>query len=224
MAGGTPSIASTIIAGNVDNTHTAPDVFAVALSHSLIGDNTGSGLTEAPVGAPNTNGSLIGGPTHGVIDAKLGSLANNGGLTQTCALLAGSPAIDTGSNPASLAYDQRGAGYPRVSPPGGQADMGAYETSPFPSAPTVTAISPTTGSTVGGTTVTINGTNLAGATAVKFGGVAATIQSNTGTQIVVTSPVGAAAPSMSRSPRPTALPLPRRPISLPIRRRARCRR
>ncbi len=191
VAGGTPSVASTIIAGNIDNTHVAPDVFGpVALSHSLVGDSTGSGLTEAPVGTPDTNGNLIGGPTHGVIDAKLGPLANNGGPTQTCALLAGSPAIDTGSNPASLAYDQRGSGYPRVS--GAQADMGAYESTPSAAAPTVTAISPATGSTAGGTTVTITGTNLAGATAVKFGSVAATIQSNTATQIVVTSPVGAA--------------------------------
>ncbi len=36
-------------------------------------------------------------------------------------------------------------------------------------APTVTAISPNTGSTAGGTSVTITGTNFTGATAVKFG-------------------------------------------------------
>ena len=59
-------------------------------------------------------------------------------------------------------------------------------------APTVTAMNPTSGSTAGGTTVTITGTNLAGATAVKFGGVAAAIQSDTSTQIVVTSPAGTA--------------------------------
>jgi parallel beta-helix repeat protein len=191
VAGGTPSIASTIIAGNIDHTQVAPDIFgAVALSNSLIGDSAGSGQTEAPVGTPDTNGNLIGGPTHGVIDPKLGSLANNGGPTQTYALLTGSPAIDMGSNPANLTYDQRGASYPRVW--GARADIGAYEYTPTPAAPAVTAISPATGSTTGGTTVTITGTNLAGATAVKFGGVAATIQSNTATQIVVISPVGAA--------------------------------
>ncbi len=40
--------------------------------------------------------------------------------------------------------------------------------------PTVTKLGPASGSTVGGTTVTITGTNLTGATAVKFGGIAAT--------------------------------------------------
>ena len=45
--------------------------------------------------------------------------------TRTHALLAGSPAIDAGSNPLGLANDQRGAGFLRVV--GGVADMGAYE-------------------------------------------------------------------------------------------------
>ena len=40
--------------------------------------------------------------------------------------------------------------------------------------------------------VTISGTNLAGATLVNFGSFAATIQSDTATQIVVLSPAGAA--------------------------------
>ena len=51
---------------------------------SLIGDSTGSGLTEAPVGSPDSNGNLIGGPIHGVIDPKLGPPAKNGGPTETC--------------------------------------------------------------------------------------------------------------------------------------------
>ena len=39
-------------------------------------------------------------------------------------------------------------------------------------APTVTGISPTSGPTAGGTSVTITGTDLTGATSVKFGSVA----------------------------------------------------
>ncbi len=137
---------------------------------------------------PDANGNFIGGPLHGVIDPKLGPLADNGGPTETCALLVGSPAIDTGSNPANLAYDQRGSGYPRVL--GAQADMGAYEAAPSVAVPTVSTISPAWASTAGGTTVTIVGTSLAGATAVRFGNVAGTIQSDTATQIVVIAPAG----------------------------------
>ncbi|HEV3245088.1 MAG TPA: IPT/TIG domain-containing protein [Candidatus Paceibacterota bacterium] len=42
------------------------------------------------------------------------------------------------------------------------------------SAPTITNVAPDSGSTAGGTTVTVTGTNLSGATAVDFGGVPAT--------------------------------------------------
>ena len=52
-------------------------------------------------------------------------LALNGGRTRTQALAAGSPAIDSGSNPAALAFDQRGSGFLRVS--GSTADIGAFE-------------------------------------------------------------------------------------------------
>lgn len=51
-------------------------------------------------------------------------------------------------------------------------------------------ISPNQGSTAGGTTVTITGTNLGGATAVKFGTKNATITANTATSVTVTSPSG----------------------------------
>jgi hypothetical protein len=59
-------------------------------------------------------------------------------------------------------------------------------------APVVTSVNPTTGPTAGGTPVTITGTNLTGATAVKFGTAVATITGDTATQITVTSPAGAA--------------------------------
>src|SRR5262249_2650236 len=51
--------------------------------------------------------------------------AFNGGTSRTHALLAGSPALNAGSNPLSLATDQRGTGFPRVV--GTDADIGAYE-------------------------------------------------------------------------------------------------
>ena len=60
-------------------------------------------------------------------DPLLGPLANNGGATQTHALLAGSPAINTGSNPGGLSTDQRGGGFPRSAGLG--TDIGAFEVS-----------------------------------------------------------------------------------------------
>ena len=60
------------------------------------------------------------------------------------------------------------------------------------SSPTVTSVSPTSGSTGGGTSVTITGTNLTGATAVKFGTAAASFTINSATSITAISPVGAA--------------------------------
>lgn len=59
------------------------------------------------------------------VDPLLAALADNGGPTRTHALLVGSPALDSGNNSASLMYDQRGQGFPRVV--GNGADMGAFE-------------------------------------------------------------------------------------------------
>jgi hypothetical protein len=104
------------------------------------------GKTDAP-GSTNMNSdhSLLGtvdpnvtiidqGGTLTGVNPLLGPLADNGGPTQTHALLAGSPAIDTGPNPlptfALNANDQRGAGFPRVV--GAAVDIGAFEVQPPP--------------------------------------------------------------------------------------------
>jgi hypothetical protein len=58
-------------------------------------------------------------------DPLLQPLADNGGGTLTHALDPASPAVDAGSNPQSLAFDQRGTPYARVV--GTAADIGAFE-------------------------------------------------------------------------------------------------
>ena len=56
---------------------------------------------------------------------QLAPLSRNGGGTLTHPLLPDSLAVDTGANPNSLPYDQRGATFQRVF--GAAADIGAFE-------------------------------------------------------------------------------------------------
>ena len=84
-----------------------------------------------------TTNCFVSGPQGGNIvgqDPRLGPLQNNGGSTQTRALLPGSPAIDAGAPAgctddlgAPLTTDQRGFRRPI----GAQCDIGAFEFSPF---------------------------------------------------------------------------------------------
>lgn len=125
----------------------------VSASYDLIGGSglavTGGygGLTDG------TDGNLVG------VNPLLGSLARNGGPTQTMALLAGSPAIDAGNvalafynvveyetvnlnghpttitlvHRVDLTTDQRGAGFPRthlLGIHGTTVDIGAFEVQP----------------------------------------------------------------------------------------------
>jgi len=77
------------------------------------------------------NGSNIANITG--VDPILGPLASNGGPTQTHALLAGSAAINTGTNVTGLATDQRGPGFARVV--GLAPDIGAFEDQTQPPPP-----------------------------------------------------------------------------------------
>jgi predicted outer membrane repeat protein len=61
-------------------------------------------------------------------DPMLAPLAANGGMTETHALLAGSPALDAGDNVLELDTDQRGGSFARVV--GDAADIGAFESRP----------------------------------------------------------------------------------------------
>jgi CSLREA domain-containing protein len=101
------SLANSIVAGNPGG-----DCFLItpplASDHNLDSDNS-CGFTDA--------GSKPG------INPLLGPLANNGGPTDTQALLAGSPAIDAGDNATCLPTDQRGV----TRPQGPACDMGAFE-------------------------------------------------------------------------------------------------
>ena len=77
-----------------------------------------------------------------------------------------------------------------VSTLGGTVDkIGAFT---YLNPPTINSVSPTTGTTAGGTNVTISGSNLANPNSVTFGGVAGTIISSNSNQIVVATPARSA--------------------------------
>ena len=103
---------NTIVAGNTSSAGpancNAQDMIIQSAGHNL--DSDGSCfLTSA--------GDL---PRH---DPLLGPLADNGGPTETQALLAGSPAIDAGAADGCPQHDQRGVSRPQ----GAGCDIGAYE-------------------------------------------------------------------------------------------------
>ena len=117
---------STIVASNNVGTQ-GPDLLGspTAESNNLIGNNSDSGI---PTGTPNANGSWVG-PPAGPFNPVLGALANNGGPTATHAVLDNSFALDHGSNPSALEFDQRGTPYVRSY--GAATDIGAFEYTPL---------------------------------------------------------------------------------------------
>lgn len=136
---------NSIIVGNSDTANGNPDLKIPAggnssVRFSLISDNTGlpAGAQFAVTG-PNaqqgTTGNIIGQP-GGAMAIGIGlvldpaGLKDNGGPTQTIALLAGSIAINKGQNSLIVSPstgDQRNLPFSRVSPLGGRVDMGAFE-------------------------------------------------------------------------------------------------
>ena len=75
---------------------------------------------------------------------------------------------------------------------GGTSATSSADLFTYVAVPVVTGVSPAAGPVAGGTTVTIIGAGLANASAVKFGGVPATIISDSDSQIVVRSPANVA--------------------------------
>lgn len=112
--GGNIVLNSTIAWGNVvsDVSPTSCTAATMTGANNLIGVVAASGVFTGVTGTLTSN-------------PMLGALANNGGSILTHALLAGSPAINAGSNTGALATDARGAGFARVVGP--SADIGAFE-------------------------------------------------------------------------------------------------
>jgi hypothetical protein len=176
--------------GTVDVVVTTPGGSATA---------TGAFTYEAPMVAPSVTG----------VSPATGPEAGGTSVTITGTDLGGATAVTFGGTPATSVTSNTPTQIVAVSPAGtGTVDVvvttagGTSATAgtdndftyvAAPPAPVVSAVSPTSGTTAGGTTVTITGTGLAGATAVTFGGTAATsFTVDNSTQITATSPAHAA--------------------------------
>lgn len=158
----------------------APTSWTVA--NSLFSDDTSYTL-------PSDDSGVIVGE-----DPLLGPLTDNGGVSVSGAVIPTfmpswlSPVLDAGSDGLGpVAFDQRGAGFPRMS--GSSTDMGAVERQ----YPNVTSVSPSSGFPSGGTSVDIYGSGFLGIGVVAFGNLQArSFEIIDDTHVVAVTPASAA--------------------------------
>ncbi|MFI0780298.1 IPT/TIG domain-containing protein, partial [Streptomyces sp. NPDC021212] len=156
---------------------------------------TSNGLTYTYVAGPVLSGVSPGqGPVGGGTSVTL----SGSGLT-------GATAVQFGSAPAVSFTVVSGTQITAVAPPGTAGPVQITVTGPggtsngvtyfYVGLPTLSSVTPGQGPASGGTAVTLAGTNLLGATAVKFGAVAATsFTVVSAIQINAVAPPGAAGP------------------------------
>ena len=142
------------------------------------------------------------------LSSKSGPTAGGTAVTISGTGLAGASAVDFGGAAAgNVVVNAAGTQITATSPAasagmvdvtvvtaGGTSATSSNDQFSYMAPPTVTGLSPTSGITAGGTQVTITGTNLAGASAVQFGGAAASnvVVNAAGTQLTASSPAGSA--------------------------------
>jgi hypothetical protein len=152
LSGGTVTIDHSTIAGNAaasqgypsygnsgGGIYNATGASALQMHDTILADNSADYGPDLSGSVTSLGYNLFGNSSGGSgfaasdlvnYDPLLGPLQNNGGLTQTMALPAYSPAVNAGdpadsTNPNTPAFDQRGPGFPRIV--GGQTDIGAFE-------------------------------------------------------------------------------------------------
>lgn len=205
VSGSPADIKNTIIAANVDASGVAPDCAGPvnSLGHNLIEDTTGCTISG------DTTSNIIG------QSPNIGPLADNGGPTQTHALLPGSPALDAGDNVGCPATDQRGAARPQDADGDLSAvcDIGAYEAGTGEPTPTATATA--TATTTATATATARSrppeavTTTPTATSAPTQAVTATpTPTDTPTQVATATPTATGAPTQAATATPTATSAP----------------
>ena len=144
-------------------------------------------------------------PTVAAISPNTGSTAGGTSVTITGTNFSGASSVDFGTTAATFTVNSStsitataptgtgtGTVDVTVTAPGGTSATSTADQFTYtpPPAPTVTAVSPTSGQSTGTTSVTITGTTFTGATAVDFGANAAAFTVNSATSITATAPAG----------------------------------
>ncbi|MFE0375228.1 IPT/TIG domain-containing protein [Streptomyces inhibens] len=205
---GTVAASSFTLVSDAQITTTAPAGSGPVAVTVVTPGGTSNGVTYTYLAAPViTSLSPVQGPAAGGTSV----LVNGSGFTSATSVKFGSATASfsvVGDNQiAATAPAGAGAVAVTVISPGGTSNGVTYT---YVVAPALTLVLPNKGTTAGGNSVTLNGSNLTGATSVDFGSRTAVITSNTATQITVTAPTAPAAPvSVSvTTPGGTSAPLP----------------
>jgi len=193
--GGTAIGSGTTSGGKAPCTTTALAVGSHSVTATYVGDandssSASSALTQTVnPAAPKITGFTPQGGLVGTIVTITGTnLAN--ATSVTFGGVSASISSDSATKIVAVVPTAAVTGLVAVSNAGGTGDSSSLNPSTFMVQPNPTGLSPSTGAA--GTTVTITGTGLSGATSVVFGGDVATAPvSDTATQLVVTVPAGA---------------------------------
>ena len=191
----------------------ATSVTATAPSHAAgqvdVTVTTPGGTSALSAGDKYTFVAPAGAPTITAISPTSGTTAGATVVTITGTNLTGATAVSFGTGAGTALTPISATSMTATSPahaagivditvitPGGISAVSAADKFTFvapPAPPTVTSLSPTSGSTAGATVVTITGTNFTGVTGVSFGGTAAAgFSFISATSMTATSPAHAA--------------------------------
>lgn len=142
-------------------------------------------------------------PTVTSVSLGFGTTLGLTPVTITGTNLTGTTSVTFGGNPATSVIVVNPTTITALTPPGALGSVAVAVTTPggtgttagayqyITASPIVTAVNPNAGTNLGGSTVQITGTNFSGATAVTFGGIAATsFTVLTATTITATTPAG----------------------------------
>jgi len=141
---------------------------------------TGLSVNAGPT-AGGTQVTISGAGFTGATGVTFGGAAAAYSVVGDSSIVATSPQVSSGG-PVDV----------RVTTPNGVSAVVSADRYTYYAPPAITGVSPSSGSPAGGAQVTITGQNLAGATSVTFGGVAAAFTDDGSGSIVATSPQAAA--------------------------------